>query len=111
MGLAPGVVWTLTPREWCRELVAWQERQVAARNSEIRVAWMTALYQRVKKLPELDSQLQGDHKKKPQSKASMRGVLHMLSEMHGGRVTRGRAKKATPARVSRGTTTKGARRG
>lgn len=80
-------MWSLTPREWTRELVAWKRRQEAGRNAETRQAWLTALLTRSgKKLPDLESLMIGDRPKGPQSVGQMKGVLHMLSQIHGGRV-------------------------
>jgi hypothetical protein len=80
-------VWSLTPREWYRALVAWLDLEDRVSNRETRQAWTTATLQRLRDIPPLAELLIGEvgevgHTTR-QTVAEQRLVLEAISRTYG----------------------------
>ena len=73
----------MTIRELFREFAIAKERRANEREAALSLAWHTAAFHRVEKLPKLETILQKARRSGPQTPAEQRTMIHILSDQLG----------------------------
>lgn len=78
----------MTPFELSLSIKSFSDRLKRERDEKLSQAWLTAYFQRVKKLPKLEKLLNQDKPKKPQTQEEMLNKIKELNAQFGGKVVR-----------------------
>lgn len=86
MGFAISDFWAITPCDFGVVLEGYRQRKIAEQDIIITNAWLSAAWQRQKKLGSLDKILKHTKPKQPMSDKAMQKMCMALNKMYGGEV-------------------------
>lgn len=88
-GQPPDLFWRVTPRVFTAVMQGANQRQIRAAKHRIEAAWLTAKYQRVKRMPKLEAEFAlvdkavGQHQLPEQTPEDMVEVLRSIDNGQG----------------------------